>query len=70
MAFTCDHFDSIFFLFFYIPSDSSNMCGLLRAFKHELCQQDNLLIQENENVQVDGDCLIFISVHILLERSV
>lgn len=44
-------------------------CGLLRAFQHELCQQDNLLTQENENVQVEGDCLIFISVHNLLECS-
>lgn len=62
-------FLSLFF-FFCIPRDSSNMCGLLRVSKHELCQQDNLLIQENKNVQVEEDCLIFISVHILLERSV
>lgn len=39
-------------LFFCIPSDSLNVCVLLCVFKHELCQQDNLLIRENENERV------------------
>lgn len=57
-----------FFFSFCILNDPFSVHGPLRPFEHEVCPQDTLLIQENENMQVEGDCLIFISGHVLLKR--
>lgn len=57
-----------FFFFFCILNDPFSVHGPLRPFEHEVCPQDTLLIQENENMQVERDCLIFISGHVLLKR--
>lgn len=59
----------LFFFFFCILNDPLSVHGLLRPFEHEVCSQDTLLIQEKENMRTKGDCLIFISGHVLLERS-
>lgn len=43
-----------------------NVRVLLCVLKHELCQQDNLLIRESENAQIVGDWLgLYLSQYIV-----